>query len=165
MISVVRKAIIGFIDFFHRPFFGWINLQVYRYLVVGAFNIFFGTFLYYLFYNFIVRKADVHFGNFTITPHISAFWLSFSVAFPTAFALSKYIVFPGSNVKGGIQLFRYSLLVAMCGLLNYILIRIFVEVLGFYPTASYLVSNGLVAALSYIYQRNFNFRSEKTVPL
>lgn len=94
----------------------------------------------------------------TIAPHIAAFMISFSISFPLGFALSKYVVFTQSNLKGRIQLFRYALLVCMCVLLNYVFLKLFVEYFHFFPTPSKALTTAIVAVFSYISQRNFTFK-------
>lgn len=89
--------------------------------------------------------------------------MSFCINFPTGFALSKYIVFTESNLKGRIQLFRYALLVGVCIVLNYVFIKLFVEICGFYPTPSYILTSVIVAVFSYVSQRNFSFKVKEAV--
>ena len=84
--------------------------------------------------------------------------ISFSISFPIGFALSKYIVFPESNLKGRIQLFRYAVLVGMCIILNYVFLKLFVEVCHIFPTPSKILTTALVAIFSYISQRRFTFK-------
>ena len=103
-------------------------------------------------------------GALTITAPIAAFMVSFSISFPSGFVLSKYIVFPESNLHGRIQLFRYAVLVASCILLNYLFIKFFVVICGMYPTPSKICTAGIVAVYSYISQRNFTFKV-KEIPV
>lgn len=74
------------------------------------------------------------------------------------FILSKYIVFPHSNLGGKVQLFRYAVLVCMCILLNYVFLKLFVEWCHFYATPSKILTTALVAVFSYVSQRNFTFK-------
>lgn len=118
--------------------------------------------IYFISYHYILMKEPVPIGSITIGPHIAAFIISFSFSFPVGFALSKYVVFQESNLKGRIQLFRYALLVAMCILLNYVFLKLFVETFGWYATPSKVVTTVLVALFSYVSQRNFTFKVKKT---
>lgn len=163
MLSSVRNIIIGIIDFFHPPFSRWISIQNFRYLACGGSNTLLDILIYFISYNYILDKNPVHLGPLTITPYIMAFIMSFSVSFPMGFALSKYIVFSHSNLKGRVQLFRYALLVGMCILLNYIFLKIFVEWCGFFPTPSKVMTTAIVAVFSYISQRNFTFKVKEAV--
>ncbi len=163
MFTSARNIIIGIIDFFHTPFSRWISVQNFRYLACGGSNTVLDILIYFISYNYILDKNPVHFGFLTITPHIMAFIMSFSISFPLGFILSKYIVFSHSNLKGRVQLFRYALLVGMCILLNYIFLKIFVEWCGFYPTPSKALTTAIVAVFSYISQRNFTFKVKEAV--
>jgi putative flippase GtrA len=165
MLGQVRHIILNFIDFFHRPFNRWINQQTFRYLACGGSNTVLDIIIYFVSYNFILEKQFVDVGyGVTIAPHIAAFIMSFSISFPSGFVLSRYIVFPESTVmRKRIQLLRYALLVAMCILLNYIFLKIFVEQFDWYPTPSKVLTTLIVAVFSYVSQRNFTFKV-KTQP-
>jgi Predicted membrane protein len=158
MLHAVRNIILNVIDFFHKPFSKWINQQTFRYLACGGSNTLFDIVLYSVSYNFIFQKQAIHLGPLTITPYIAAFLTSFPVSFPLGFILSKYIVFPQSNLHGRVQFFRYALLVAMCIFLNYIFLKLFIEWFHFYPTPAKVATAICVAVFSYISQRNFTFK-------
>lgn len=146
------------IDFVHIPFAPWIDKQTFRYLACGGGNTILDILIYFVSYNFILDKRVVRLGSVTIEPHIAAFIMSFSVSFPLGFALSKYVVFTESNLKGRIQLFRYALLVGMCILLNYFFLKLFVEWFHWFPTPSKVLTTAIVAVFSYVSQRNFTFK-------
>ncbi|MEZ5018346.1 MAG: GtrA family protein [Flavipsychrobacter sp.] len=158
MLSRVRNIVLTVIDFFHKPFAKWINQQTFRYIACGGSNTVLDILIYFVAYNFILGKQPVPIGSIAITPHIAAFIISFSISFPLGFGLAKYIVFPESNLKGRVQLFRYALLVCMCILLNYVFLKLFVEYFHWYPTPSKIVTTAIVAVFSYISQRNFTFK-------
>ena len=87
-----------------------------------------------------------------------AFILAFSVTFPIGFTLSKYIVFPESQLRGRVQLFRYAMLVAVMLGMNYVLLKFFVEILYFYPTLAKIVTTIFVAIFSYFSQKKVAFK-------
>ncbi len=153
-----RRKVLSFIDFFHPPFSRWIPKQTFRYLACGGSNTLLDIILYFISYNFILHKMPVHVASITIAPHIFAFLMSFSVSFPLGFALSKFLVFPESNLRGRIQLFRYAVLVGMCIILNYVFLKLFVEWCHIYPTPSKIITTAIVAVFSYVSQRNFTFK-------
>lgn len=158
MLISARNIILTIIDFFHKPFERWIDQQTFRYLACGGSNTVLDLVVYFVSYNFILDKAPVHTMGITISPHIAAFLMSFSVSFPLGFALSKYVVFTESNLKGRVQLFRYAVLVASCIMLNYVFLKLFVEYCHFFPTPSKALTTAIVAVFSYISQRNFTFK-------
>jgi putative flippase GtrA len=158
VLSIARNIILGVIDFVHRPFSRWIDVQTFRYMACGGSNTVLDIILYFIGYNYIFDKQPVHVGHFIIAPYIAAFIVSFCISFPMGFALSKYVVFQESNLRGRVQLFRYALLVGMCIFLNYIFLKIFIEWCGFYPTPAKILTTAIVAVFSYVSQRNFTFK-------
>lgn len=161
MLRTTRNIILSVIDFFHPPFARWIDETTFRYLACGGTNTLLDIFIYFVSYHYILVKEPVHIAGLTIAAHIAAFIISFSFSFPVGFALAKYVVFQESNLKGRVQLFRYALLVAMCIMLNYVFLKLFVEMFGWYPTPSKVVTTILVALFSYVSQRNFTFKVKK----
>jgi putative flippase GtrA len=158
-----RHIILGFIDFFHRPFSAWIDQQTFRYLACGGSNTVLGLVIYYIGLHYILHEHSVILGNLIIHPYIAAYIISFVINFPLGFVLSKYIVFQESNLHGRVQFFRYVLLIATCILLNYTFIRIFVELCHFYPTPSSALAAIIVAIFSYLAQRKFTFKVKEVV--
>jgi putative flippase GtrA len=180
VLKAIRHIVLGIIDFFHKPFEKVIGKQTFRYLACGGSNTVSDILIYYFSYHYIVLeqykdgagsvlanyfsfKGDlpelpVSVAGIEIAPHIFAFLISFSISFPIGFALSKYIVFPESNLRGRVQLFRYAVLVGMCIVLNYVFLKLFVEVCNIYPTPSKILTTALVAVFSYISQRRFTFK-------
>jgi putative flippase GtrA len=74
-----------------------------------------------------------------------------------------YVVFQGSYLKRRVQLLRYFIVVMGCILLNYICLKLFVYVLGWFPTPSMMVTTVIVIMFSYFSQRYFSFRAEKGI--
>lgn len=162
MLRPVRDIVLSFIDFFHKPFAKWIDRQTFRYLACGGSNTILDLIIYFVSYNYILHKEMVQLPFFDMSPHIAAFFMSFSISFPLGFLLSKYLVFQESNLKGRIQLFRYALLVSSCIVLNYVFLKFFVEICHIYPTPSKAITTAIVAVFSYITQRNFTFKVKQT---
>ena len=135
-------------------------LQTFRYAACGGGNTLLDIFIYYISYNFILEKQVVHTVMGAISPHIMAFLISFAVSFPTGYLLNRFIVFPGSTLKGRVQLFRYFLLVVVCIGLNYIFIKLFVEQFHFYPTVAKIFTTVIVVSFSYLTQKQFTFKVE-----
>ena len=133
-------------------------LQTFRYAACGGFNTSLDISLFFVSYNFILKKQPVHIYALTIGPHIAAFLIGFMVTFPIGFYLSRYVVFQETSVKKTKQLAKYFTVVFGCLLLNYAFLKIFVDVLGWYPTPSKLLTTIFVVAFSYVSQKNFTFR-------
>ncbi|MBL7698334.1 MAG: GtrA family protein [Chitinophagaceae bacterium] len=160
----MKGWIIEFIDFFYHPFRKLMPIQTFRYAACGGGNTLLDIFLYFLSYNFILKKQVLFTPAGAISPHIAAFLISFSISFPTGYLLNRYIVFPGSILRGRVQLFRYFLLVVLCVFLNYIFIKLFVEHLHIYPTISKILTTVIVVSFSYLTQKNFTFKTDSSLP-
>jgi putative flippase GtrA len=155
----IRDLIIRVIDWFYFPFLRFIPIEVFRYATTGGFNTFFDIFLYFIFYRYVLHMQIVHLGIVAISPHIAAFLMVFPITFTTGFLLAKYITFTASELIGRIQLFRYGVAVAGSILLNYIFLKLFVEVAGLYATPSKAITTVIVVVYSYIFQRYFSFKT------
>lgn len=158
----MRANIIRFLDCFYPIFKPFLSRQNYYYAAVGGANMVLDLVLYFISYNFIFKKEILQVTNtLAFEPYIAAFLLAFTITFPLGFALSKYIVWSESNIRGRIQLFRYFLLVLTNIFLNYILLKFFVEICHFYPTVSKLLTIIIVVTFSYLTQKHFTFRVKK----
>ena len=159
----MRKKIISFIDFFYPPFKRFMPLQTFRYAVCGGSNMVFDIVLYFISYNFILRKQILNLGFIAFEPYTAALWMAFIISFPTGFLLSKYIVFNASQLRGRTQLFRYVLIVGINLVLNYSIIKVLVEMMHFYPTIARFFATCFVVTFSYLSQKHFTFKTTNTV--
>ena len=176
MLRAIRHIVLAFIDFFHKPFAGFIDKQTFRYLACGGSNAVINVAIYFVAFHFLLHEQDVilnwsHFSLISpkaaypsdvlhITSEIAAFIVAFTISFPIGFVLSRYIVFPESELRGRVQFIRYAITVGICLLLNYLLIKVF-KACHVYPTIGYVATQVLVAAFSYITQRKFTFKVPK----
>ena len=160
---MLKGWIIALIDFFYPPFRKLMPIQTFRYAACGGGNMLLDIFIYFIAYNFIIQKHIVYTPLGPMKPHIAAFLLSFAISFPTGYFLNKYIVFPGSILRGRVQLFRYFLLVVLCVFLNYIFISLFVDQFHFYPTIAKILTTVIVVSFSYLTQKNFTFKTDNEI--
>ncbi len=157
--KLIQQSIIGVIEWFYPPFKRLMPPETFRYAATGGFNLLLDIFLYFIFYNFILDKKIVHLGFVAVSPYIAAFLFVFPITFTTGFLLAKYITFTGSPLRGRVQLFRYVLSVAGSILLNYLLLKFFVEYCSVWPTISKIITTIFVVAYSYLIQRYFTFKT------
>lgn len=146
------------IEWFYPPFRRFMPIQTFKYAATGGMNTVFDILLYFISYNFILKKEIVDLGFYAISPHIAAFIMSFSVTFPTGFLLAKFISFPGSQLRKRIQLVRYGVTVSGSIVINYIFLKLFVEFAGWYPTPSKMLTTLIVIGFSYFSQKYFTFK-------
>lgn len=157
--SFLQRWIILVIDWFYKPFRSLLPEQTFRYAACGGGNMVLDILIYFISYNFILDKELVDLGFIAIAPHIAAFMISFCITFPIGFLLNKYITFQQSELKGRVQLFRYGMIVIGSILINYILLKLFVEQLNIYPTPSKMLATAFVIIFSYFSQKHYSFKS------
>lgn len=147
------------IDFFYPPFRRFIPHQTFRYAACGGANQVLNLVIYFISYNYIFKKEIWHLGFIAFKPHIAAFIIAFIITFPIGFLLARYVVFHDSEVKGRKQAGSYFIIAGICIVLNYGLLKLFVEVFGWYPTPSMLLTIVLVVSFSFFSQKRFAFKS------
>lgn len=153
-----KDKIIRFIDFFYPPFRKFMPEQTFRYAACGGANTVLGLAIYFVFYQFVFKGEDFDFGFYAFKPHIAALFVSFCINFIVGFLLMKYVVFVDSNLRGRIQLLRYFLSFAFNLVINYGLLKLFVEVLGMNALLSQLITTCIVILISYLSQKHFTFK-------
>lgn len=139
------------------------NLQTFRYVACGGGNTLLDIVLYYISYNYIITTEVLHLGPIAIGREIVAFIIAFCISFPTGFWLMRSIVFTDSALRGRVQLFRYFMLVAVCIILNYAFLKLFVKQWGIYAPVAKVMTTVIVVSFSYLTQKNFTFRAKKGI--
>ena len=158
--QLLKSGILNIIDAFYPLFKKLMPLQTFRYAACGGGNTAFNIFIYFIAYNFILKKEILHLPFVAISPHIAAFIIAFFITFPIGYYLNMFVVFEGSYLKKRIQLFRYFLVVIICILLNYVFLKLFVEGLGWNATFAKIVTTFFVVIFSYTSQKNFTFKTK-----
>ena len=153
-----KDKIISFIDFFYPPFQRFMPEQTFRYAVCGGANTVLGLVAYFVSYEYIFQKQNFDFGFFAFKPHIAALFVSFCISFMVGFLLMKFVVFVDSNLRGRIQLFRYFLSFSINLVLNYGMLKLFVEVLHIHVLISQFITTCIVVLVGYLSQRHFTFK-------
>lgn len=157
----MKSFILNSIDSFYFLFKRFVPLKTYRYAVCGGSNLVLDIVLYYLFYHYLVAKENVDFYFFVMSPHIATLFIVFPITLLTGFLLNKHIAFIASNISTGIQLYRYVLVCLGAIVLNYAFMKIFVDMLEFYPTPSKIITTGIALVYSYTLQNKFSFKVKK----
>ena len=172
----IAQIITKIIDFFYSPFKKWfpsltsvVTEEIFRYGFCGAANMFFDWVLYFFLYNFVIGHDLIYIDlpdflansigpTLCLTPHIATFCIVFPVTLLTGFWLNKYVTFTQSDLNGAKQLFRYILIVALNLLVNYVGLKLCVDIWGWYPTPSKMVITLLTVIISFFGQKYFSFR-------
>jgi putative flippase GtrA len=135
------------------------DLQTFRYAACGGANTLLGLALYFISFKYILHEENLNFGFYAFKPHIAALFISFVVNFCVGFFLMKYVVFSESKIRGRIQLFRYFLFYIVCLILNYILLKLFVEYFHIYAIVAQVITTIIVIVFSYLVQKYYTFRA------
>ena len=155
------KLIVTILDVFYPLFKGFMNKRTFHYLACGGGNTLLALLIYaYSFHN-LLNEENFNLGFIEFKPHIGAFLISFVITFPIGFLLSRYVVWHESNLSWKTQFVRHMTFVVLSTLLNYFLLKLFVEIFHWWAMVSQFISTVIIVIFSYITQRFFTF---KTVP-
>lgn len=158
-LHTARDFVLPIVDFFYPPFRSIVNLQTFRYAACGGFNTFVGLAVFYIAFKFILKEENLDLSFYVLEPYSAALFLSFFISFPVGFFFMKYVVFSDSKLKGRIQIFRYLLAYIINLILNYFILRLFVELLHIYPTIAQVITTAILIVISYVFQRYFTFKA------
>ena len=157
--EAIGSALRTVIDFFYPPFRKYMTLQFFRYGSIGTVNLLFDWFLYFLIYNFVLQHEMLNLGIVTLSSHIAAMTIKMPVVLLSGFLLQKYVTYSSSNIKGTIQLFRYTTVFFINLIINYIGLKILVDSLDFWPTPSNMIVSILTIFISYFSQKHYTFKT------
>jgi len=146
------------IEFFYPPFRKIMSLQTFRYAACGGLNTFLGFVVYFISFKYILKEENLDLNFYAFKSHVAALFISFLFSFPFGFFLMKYVVFSDSDMKGRIQLFRYFMIYLFNLALNYILLKVLVEILHVYPVPAQILTTVAIVLFSYVAQRHFTFK-------
>ncbi|WP_158297886.1 GtrA family protein [Flammeovirga sp. MY04] len=133
-------------------------LKTFRYAACGGGNLVLDICLYYLVFHVVLHQENLDLILFTLSSHIAALFIVYPITLTTGFLLQKYITFQESDLKGKVQFFRYIQVSFGAIFINYILMKIFVDLLGFYPTPSKILTVIVSIIYSYISQSRYSFK-------
>lgn len=159
----IPKIITSILDLLYPLVGKFIPRKTYYYAACGGGNLLLSWLLFFVFYQFIFEKQlftiELPFNfNFVASAYTLSSICCFAITFTIGFLLMKYVVFTGSELKGRIQLFRYALSSTLSGVLGWAILKLFVELLSFYPSIANVLSSCIVVIFSYLMQRNFSFK-------
>ena len=143
-----------------KPLERVISRDTFGYCLCGAANMALDTVWYFLIYHYLILERNVDLGIVVISPHIAALIVVFPITFYTGFLLNRYVAFRATAQRSGKQLLRYALSVVGSILLNYILMKFFVEVCYIWPTISKMITTVIVAMYSFLAARYFSFANK-----
>ena len=136
----------------------YVSPTMFRYAVCGGVYMVLDVVWYYLIYHYIIALRYIDLGVVVISPHVASLVVVFPITFFTGFWLNRNVAFRSVEVGQGLQLFKYALTVVGSLLLNYICIKLFVEVVGVWPTPAKALTTAVCVAYSYLSGRYFTFK-------
>lgn len=155
----IAEKIGSFIDSFYiSPISKIVPQQIFRYGVCGGANMVLDIIWYYIIYHYIVALRYIDLGVVVISPHVAALILVFPITFFTGFWLNRNVAFRATEVGHGMQLLKYALSVVGSILVNYICIKLFVEVCHIWATPAKALTTIISVAYSYLAGRFFTFK-------
>ena len=118
--------------------------------------------LYFLVYHFVLRQEMLHVGVVTFSSHIGAKFITFPVIFISGFLLQKYVTFSASELRGRVQMFRYFQVLLANLLINYIGLKILVDLIRIFPTPANMIVTIFTTLISYFSQKKYTFKKTTT---
>lgn len=147
------------IDWFYiEPIAKVMPRQTFRYGAAGAFNMVVGLVLIYLSNHFVIRGRFVDLGLIVLAPQTATLCTVIPFTFALGFYLNRNVAFTRSPLRTHTQLMRYLLSWAGSVAINYVLLKLFVEVCHFWITPSQMLATIIILGYSYLMQKYFTFR-------
>lgn len=114
--------------------------------------------LYFLIYHYLVAERFVDLGFVVVSPHIASLVVVFPITFFNGFWLNRHVAFRATAFSSRRQLVRY--LISVCGaiLLNYLLMKLFVEHCHLWATPSKMLTTCISALYSFLAAKFYTFR-------
>lgn len=113
---------------------------------------------YFIFFQWVFKKADVPVFGLVLSGPIAALVISYSVGLVVNFILTKILVFNDSDLRTRVQFARYLMVAFVTFWANYFVLKALIELLNIYPTPSRMISAILVAFLSFSFHKVFTFK-------
>ncbi|MCE2845501.1 MAG: GtrA family protein [Sphingobacteriales bacterium] len=133
--------------------------KLFRYFLSAGLATWVDVLTYFLVYNYLYKKTDIVITNGLVVASTTASLLmSYTAGLLTNFTLTKWLVFKESELETHKQLFRYVLVAMLILALNWMLMRVLIRNLEWYPTLSRAASALFIGFLSFFIHRVFSFR-------
>ena len=157
----IAKSLISVIDrLYVKPISVVVSRDIFGYGFCGALNMSLDIVWYFLIYHFIVAERFIDLGVVVISPHIATLFVVFPITFFTGFWLNRNVAFRVAEYRTRRQLIRYALSVVGSIVINYVCMKVFVEVLHIWPTPSKMITTAVSVIYSYLAARYFTFVRE-----
>ena len=143
-----------------KPLRGFISRNLFGYGLCGAANMTLDIVWYFIIYHYIVCERYVDLGFVVISPHILSLFVVFPITFFTGFWLNRHVAFRSTSISSRKQLLRYALSVVGSVVINYLCMKLFVEICAIWPTPSKMLTTIVSVCYSYLMARYITFVPE-----
>ncbi len=154
----ITALFINFLDLFYPIVKPFMDKQTYYYLACGGGNTLFALFLFYVNYHYIFKMKVVDLGFYAFEPYTLSMFATTAVTFPIGFLMTKYIVWSDSTLETKKQFFRHFVFLIVATVLNYLLLKLMVEVLNWWAMPSQILTTIIIVIFSYLTQRFISFK-------
>lgn len=154
----LAQRLISVVDALYiKPLHGLVSRNLFGYGLCGAVNMALDIVWYFLIYHYVVCESYVDLGFVVMSPHILSLFIVFPITFFTGFWLNRHVAFRATKVSSGKQLWRYALSVVGSIIINYVCMKLFVEVCAIWPTPSKMLTTVVSVCYSYLMARYVTF--------
>lgn len=158
---MIARLMISLIDrLYIKPLEPIVSRDIFGYGLCGAINMALDTLWYFIIYHFVVAENFINLGVVVMSPHIATLFIVFPITFFTGFWLNRNVAFRVAEYKTRGQLIRYAISVIGSIVINYICMKLFVEIFDFWPTPSKMLTTVISVVYSYLAARYFTFVKE-----
>ena len=158
---MIARLMISLIDrLYIKPLEPIVSRDIFGYGLCGAINMALDTLWYFIIYHFVVAENFINIGVVVMSPHIATLFIVFPITFFTGFWLNRHVAFRVTEYKTRGQLIRYAISVVGSIVINYICMKLFVEIFDFWPTPSKMLTTVISVVYSYLAARYFTFVKE-----
>ncbi len=140
------------------PFSHLFSRELFRYAACGGGNMVLDACFYYLIYHYLVAERFVDLGFVVVSPHIASLVLVFPITFFNGFWLNRHVAFRSSTLRTRTQLVRYLFSVLGAIVVNYLCMKLFVELCHIWATPSKLLTTLISSLYSFLVAKYFTFR-------
>ena len=133
------------------------KLRVVRYFFTAITATSVDVFVYFLTYNYVIQKQDLHLSTLTIGAPTISLMISFCFGLTTNFYLTRKFVFTESDLRVRHQLMRYTTVALGALVLNYFLMNFLIKEFQWYPTLARATAAVSIGVISFVVHKTFSF--------
>lgn len=133
-------------------------LQTFRYAACGGVNLVLNWVTYALLYDVLLRFDYLNLGFVYISRHIAAMVVVFPLTLLSGYWLQSRISFSGSQLRERSKMLRYLVSTLGSVVINYVGLKLFVEVCGIYAPLAQVITSLITVVYSYLMQKYWTFK-------